>query len=433
MCRLAGRDLHRVQLSSMNAEIIAVGSELLTPYRMDTNSLFLTGELNKLGIRVLRKIVVGDDREHLHDAFRGAIERADIIISCGGLGPTEDDLTREAVAKLLGRSLKRNEEILRGIQERFRKFGRAMPEINVRQAMVPEGADALENTRGTAPGLWMETAGKVIILLPGPPTEMQGIFEKEVRARLARLSGKLRLFTRDLRITGMTESDVEQRVAAIYKEYGEAETTILASPGEIQLHPRIWSEDQAAATKLLDEMVKRFTLALGEKLFSTTGESLEEVVARNLQENRATIAVAESCTGGMLAERLTNVPGSSSYFRGGAVSYSNDLKSAWADVPKELIESKGAVSSEVALAMADGIRKRTGSTLGLGVTGIAGPGGGSPEKPVGLVHIALADENGPRELAFRFPGDRDRIRRQASQAALDMVRRHFLYETRAKV
>ena len=416
----------------MNAEIIAVGSELLTPYRMDTNSLFLTGELNKLGIRVLRKTIVGDDRENLRDAFRAGIERADVVISCGGLGPTEDDLTRETVAELLGRSLKRNDDILRGIQERFRKFGRAMPEINTKQAMVPEGAAVLGNSRGTAPGLWMEAGGKLVVLLPGPPTEVEGIFEKEVRPRLARLSGKLRLYTRDLRITGMTESDVEQRVAPIYSQYPQTETTILTSPGEIQLHPRIWSDDEPGATKLLDEMVKRFTLALGEKLFSTSGETLEQVVARSLLENRATIAVAESCTGGMLAERLTNVPGSSSYFRGGVVSYSNDLKILWADVPKELIEAKGAVSSEVALAMADGIRRRTGATLGLGVTGIAGPAGGSADKPVGLVHISIADDSGPREMAFRFPGDRDRIRRQASQAALDMVRRHFLYETRAK-
>jgi len=416
----------------MDAEIIAVGSELLTPYRLDTNSLFLTAELNKLGIRVLRKTVVGDDREHLRDAFRLGIERAGIVISCGGLGPTEDDLTRETVAELLGRNLKRNEDILRGIQERFRKYGRAMPDINAKQAMVPEGAVALDNSRGTAPGLWMEAGGKIIILLPGPPTELEGLFQKEIRSRLARLSGNLRLYTRDLRVTGLSESDVEQRVAPIYTQYSGTETTILASPGEIQLHPRIWSEDEVAATKLLDEMAKRFTLALGENMFSTAGETLEEVVANNLLEHQATIAVAESCTGGMLAERLTNIPGSSSYFHGGVVSYSNDLKTVWADVPKELIDAKGAVSPEVALAMADGIRRRTGATLGLGVTGIAGPGGGSADKPVGLVHISIADEKGPREHAFRFPGDRDRIRRQATQAALDMVRRHFLYTTRAK-
>ncbi|MHB8540186.1 MAG: competence/damage-inducible protein A [Candidatus Acidiferrales bacterium] len=416
----------------MDAEIIAVGSELLTPYRLDTNSLFLTAELNRLGFHVRRKHVIGDRDDDLRDVFLHALERVDVVVSCGGLGPTEDDRTREIVAEALGRKLKRNDEILREIQERFRKFGRTMPEVNTRQAMVPEGAEPLENTRGTAPGLWLETGGKVIVLLPGPPTELQPMFVREVKPRLARRGANLRLYTRDLRITGLPESDVDQRVASIYTQYAGTETTILASPGEIQLHPRVWSEDEVAATKLLDEMVKRFALALGENLFSTSGETLEDVVAKDLQEHRATIAVAESCTGGMLAARLTNVPGSSSYFLGGVVSYSNDLKSAWVDVPKELIEAKGAVSSEVALAMSDGIRRRTGATLGVGVTGIAGPGGATPEKPVGLVHIAIADEKGAKERNFRFPGDRDRIRHQATQAALDMVRRYFLYAPPAK-
>jgi nicotinamide-nucleotide amidase len=298
--------------------------------------------------------------------------------------------------------------------------------------MVPEGAEPLANTQGTAPGLWLEWDGKVLVLLPGPPGELQPMFVRDVKPRLARRGANLRLYTRDLRTTGLPESEVDQRVAPIYTQYAGTETTILAAPGEIQLHPRVWSEDGAAANKLLDEMVKRFALALGENLFSTSGEDLETVVANELQEHRATIAVAESCTGGMLAARLTNVPGSSSYFRGGVVSYSNDLKSAWADVPKEIIEAKGAVSSEVALAMADGIRRRTGSLLGVGVTGIAGPGGGTPEKPVGLVHIAIADEKAIKERSFRFPGDRDRIRHQATQAALDMVRRYFLYAPPAK-
>jgi len=416
----------------MDAEIIAVGSELLTPYHLDTNSLFLTAELNGLGFHVRRKHVVGDRDDDLRDVFLRALERVDLVVSCGGLGPTEDDRTREIVAEALGRRLKRNDEILRNIQERFRKFGRTMPEVNTRQAMVPEGAEPLENTRGTAPGLWLEAHAKVAVLLPGPPSELQPMFVREVKPRLARRGANLRLYTRDLRITGLPESDVDQRVASIYKEYAGTETTILASPGEIQLHPRVWSEDEVAATKLLDEMVKRFALALGENLFSISGETLEDVVAKELQENRATIAVAESCTGGMLAARLTNVPGSSSYFLGGVVSYSNDLKSAWVDVPKELIEAKGAVSSEVALAMADGIRRRTGASLGVGVTGIAGPGGATPEKPVGLVHIAIADEKGTKERNFRFPGDRDRIRHQATQAALDMVRRYFLYAPPAK-
>ncbi len=416
----------------MNAEIIAVGSELLTPYRLDTNSLFLTDQLNQLGIRVMRKVVVGDDRTELRDAFRESLGRVGLVISIGGLGPTEDDLTRETVAELLGRRLKLDPAILRGIEERFRRFGRTMPEINARQAMVPEGAEILANPRGTAPGLWLEANDRIVVLLPGPPPELEPMFTNEVQPRLAKRSGAVRVFTRELRVTGTTESDVEQRIAPIYTQYAEAETTILAAPGEIQIHPRVWSSDAAAAEKLLDEMVERITMALGENVFTTIGESLEDVVAGTLQMNRASIAVAESCTGGMVAERLTNVPGSSSYFRGGVVSYSNDLKTAWLGVPVELIEAKGAVSSEVAVAMAENIRRRAGSTLGLSITGIAGPGGGTPEKPVGLVHMALADEKGAKERGVRFPGDRDRIRRQASQAALDMVRRYFLYASRGK-
>ncbi|MFZ0636399.1 MAG: competence/damage-inducible protein A [Candidatus Acidiferrales bacterium] len=416
----------------MNAEIIAVGSELLTPFRFDTNSLYLTGELNRAGIRVIRKAVVGDDPKELRGTLQHALDIADVVVCCGGLGPTEDDLTRETVAELLGRRLIRDEQILRGIQERFRSFGRAMPEINARQAMVPEGAEVLPNPRGTAPGLWLEVKGRIVVLLPGPPSELQPMFEKEVRPRLGRLGVTRRLHVRDLRITGLPESEVEQRVAPIYKKYAESETTILSAPGEIQLHPRVWSDDAAAAERILDDMVNAFALALGQNLYSTAGEALEQVVARELQDHRATIAVAESCTGGMLAARLTNVPGSSTYFRGGVVCYSNDLKEAWVGVPAEMIEAKGAVSSEVALALADGIRRSTGVTLGLSATGIAGPGGGTPEKPVGLVHIGIADEKGPKERAFRFPGDRDRIRSQATIAALDMARRYFLYASLAK-
>jgi nicotinamide-nucleotide amidase len=266
-----------------------------------------------------------------------------------------------------------------------------------------------------------------VILLPGPPSELKGIYESEVRARLTRQGIAERLYSRDLRVTGLPESEVEQRVRPLYALYPETETTILATPTGIQLHPRTWSRDPAAAEKMLDEIVSRMALALGEHVYSTQGETLEDVVARALTENRATIAVAESCTGGMLAERLTNVPGSSSYFLGGVVCYSNELKSSLVGVPADIIDSKGAVSSETALALADGIRKRTGATLGIGITGIAGPGGGTPEKPVGLVHIGIADERGSRERASRFPGDRERIRFQATQQALDTVRRYFLF------
>jgi nicotinamide-nucleotide amidase len=413
----------------MNAEIIAVGSELLTPYRQDTNSLWLTDALNRLGIRIIHKSVVGDSPAEMHSTFGHALGRSQLVIACGGLGPTDDDRTRQTVADLLGRKLRLDENIVREIEERFRRFARAMPEINKRQAMVPEGATVLPNPNGTAPGLWLESDGRIVILLPGVPAEMKSIFDAQVRQRLERISSDERLFTRDLRITGLGESDVETRVRPLYELYPDTETTILASPGAVQLHPRIWSRNAAQAEKLLDEITQRMALALGEHLYSMHGETLDEVVARILTENRATIAVAESCTGGMLAERLTNLGGSSVYFLGGVVCYSNELKTSMVGVPKEMIESKGAVSSEVALALADGIRKRTGATIGVGITGIAGPGGGTPEKPVGLVHIALADEHGPREQAqrYRYPGNRERIRNFATQSALDAIRRHFLF------
>lgn len=412
----------------MRAEIIAVGSELLTPYRLDTNSLFLTSALNELGIRVVHKAVVGDTPDEMRSSFEHAMERAEVIVSSGGLGPTDDDRTRQTVAELLGRKLNTDEAVLRHIKERFQRFrpGRVMPEINARQALVPEGATVLPNPNGTAPGLWLEANGHVLILLPGVPNELRGLFETQVKPRLARIGGKLRLYTRDLRITGLPESEVETRVSPLYALYADVEVTILASPPGIQLHPSVWSDDPAKAEKLLDEIVGRMSLALGENLYSTRGESLEDVVARILTENRATIAVAESCTGGLLAERLTNIAGSSVYFLGGVVCYSNELKSQLVTVPAGLIESKGAVSPEVALAMADGIRRVTGARLGIGITGIAGPGGGTPEKPVGLVYVSIADEHGPRQKEFRFLGDRDRIRLFASQAALDMARRYFL-------
>ncbi|HWY42417.1 MAG TPA: competence/damage-inducible protein A [Candidatus Sulfotelmatobacter sp.] len=411
----------------MKAEIIAVGSELLTPDRLDTNSLFLTEELNKLGIEILRKTIVGDHRELLSEAFRDALNRVPLIISSGGLGPTEDDLTRETVAELLGRKLKRNDAIVDAIKARFRSFGREMPETNIRQAMVPEGAEPLNNPRGTAPGLWLDDGEHMIALLPGPPRELKPMFFEEVLPRIARRASSVRMFHRELRVTGLGESMVDQRIQPVYKRYSDVNTTVLAAPGEVQIHLRTWTDDAARAQKTFAEIEQGFDLALTDRIFSRDGSPLEEVVARLLTLNNTTISAAESCTGGLLAERLTSIAGSSSYFLGGVVCYSNEMKTAWADVPKELIEAKGAVSAEVAIALAEGIRRRVGSALGVGITGIAGPGGGSEEKPVGTVHIALASTSGVKERALRFPGDREMVRLQASQAALDLVRMHFLY------
>jgi nicotinamide-nucleotide amidase len=415
----------------MKAEIIAVGSELLTPDRIDTNSLFLTEELNKLGIEVVRKTVVGDDRGLLLEAFRDAVNRVPLIISSGGLGPTEDDLTRETVAELLGRRLVRNDSIVRAIEARFRSFGRPMPETNLRQAMVPEGSEPLENPRGTAPGLWIEDGERIVVLLPGPPRELKSLFREQVLPRLQRRTPPVRMFHRELRVTGLGESHVDHLAGPVYARYPEVRTTVLASPGEVQIHLRIWTEDAAHAEATFTDIERGFDLVLTDRIFSRDGSPLEVVVARNLLKQNATIAAAESCTGGLFAERLTTIAGSSAYFLGGVVCYSNEMKTAWADVPPEVIAAKGAVSSEVAVALADGIRRRVGSTLGVGITGIAGPGGGSEEKPVGTVHVALASASGVRERAVRLPGDREMVRLQASQAALDLVRIHFLYNGQA--
>jgi len=416
----------------MKAEIIAVGSELLTPDRLDTNSLFLTEELNKLGIEVLRKTVVGDNRELLAEAFRDALNRVPVVITSGGLGPTEDDLTRETLAELLGRRLLRNEEVVRFIEARFRSFKRDMPAVNLRQAMVPEGAEVLENSRGTAPGLWLEDKGRMIALLPGPPRELKPLFLEAVLPRLQRRVSGIRMVKRELRVTGLGESHVEERIRPIYTRYKDVNTTILAAPGEIQIHLRSWTEDSAQAETTLEEIVRGMELALGDRIFAHSAASLEQVVAELLTAEHTTIAAAESCTGGLFAERLTRIPGSSSYFLGGVVCYSNELKTAWADVPAELIAAKGAVSSEVAIALAEGIRRRAGSAMGVGITGIAGPGGGSEEKPVGTVHLAVSSPSGVKERQVHLPGDRDMIRFYASQLALDMVRMHFLYKNHAQ-
>jgi nicotinamide-nucleotide amidase len=411
----------------MKAEIIAVGSELLTPDRVDTNSLFLTEELNKLGIEIVRKTVVGDNRGRLLEAFRDAVNRVPLTIASGGLGPTEDDLTRETVAELLGRRLVRSESIVRAIEARFRSFNRPMPDTNLRQAMVPEGGEPLDNPRGTAPGLWIEDRDRMIALLPGPPRELRPMFREQVLPRLQRRVSATRMFHRELRVTGLGESHVDSLAGPVYTRYPEVQTTVLASPGEVQIHLRLWTEDAALAQTTFADVERGLDLALSDRIFSRDGSPLEVVVAHDLLKQKATIAAAESCTGGLFAERLTTIAGSSAYFLGGVVCYSNEMKTAWADVPPEMIATKGAVSAEVAIALADGIRRRVGSTLGVGITGIAGPGGGSEEKPVGTVHIAISNAAGIRERALRLPGDREMIRMQASQAALDMVRIHFLY------
>ncbi len=414
----------------MNAEIIAVGSELLTPFRMDTNSLYLTEQMNQLGVEVIFKSVVGDDLARLVAAAQHALFRSEIVIFSGGLGPTEDDLTREAVAEALGVSLKRDPEILERIEQRFAARGWKMSANNARQADVIEGATVLPNPNGTAPGQWLsgqiEGRERIVILLPGPPHELKALFEAECRERLHAKLPAAYLATRVLKVAMLGESHVDARVAPIYKRFADVQTTILAGAGEIQLHFKSRAETLEAAQTRVDEAADAVEEELDDSVYSRDGQSLEQIVGYWLQMRNATLAVAESCTGGLLGERITSVAGSSRYFAGGAIVYSNAAKTELAGVPADMIERHGAVSREVAAALAEAIRYRCESTLGIGITGVAGPGGGTPEKPVGLVFHALASANGTDVIERTFPGDRTRIRWFATTLALDMVRKKLM-------
>lgn len=412
------------------AAIVAVGSELLTPLRIDTNSLFVTEQLNLFGIDVIFKSIVGDDRGELASAIRGALNRVDLVVCSGGLGPTDDDVTREVVAEVLGRPLAEDEHIAAHIKARFAGRGLQMPEINRRQAMVPAGAHVLENTRGTAPGLWLEDEDRVVLLLPGPPRELKPMMAAVTARFLKGRAPGLALLRRAIRITGRTESHTEEAVRPLYAEWSAAPipvaATILASLGQIELHLSARAASRETAEAAVNAAALQVVERIGVDVYSTDGRALEQVVGDLLVTRNHRIAVAESCTGGLIASRLTDVPGSSRYVERGVVAYANEAKSDLLGVPAALIADHGAVSEPVALAMAEGIRSRANTEVGVGVTGIAGPGGGTPEKPVGTVAVAAAVIDVTQSRVFRFVGDREQVKFQASQAALDMVRRMLL-------
>jgi nicotinamide-nucleotide amidase len=397
---------------------------------MDTNSLYLTEQINQLGVEVIFKSVVGDDLRQLITAAQHALFRSEIVIFSGGLGPTEDDLTREAVAEALGVSLRRDPEIIDRIEQRFAARGWKMSANNAKQADVIEGATVLPNPNGTAPGQWLsgqiEGRERIVILLPGPPHELKALFEAECCDRLRGKLPTAHLATRVLKVAMLGESHVDARVAPIYKRFTDVQTTILAGAGEIQLHFKSRAETMDAAQARVDEAADAVEEELDDAVYSRDGQSLEQIVGYWLQMKNSTLAVAESCTGGLLGERITSVAGSSRYFAGGAIVYSNAMKTELAGVPADMIERHGAVSREVAAALAEAIRYRCESTLGVGITGVAGPGGGTPEKPVGLVFHALAGANGTEVIERNFPGDRKRIRWFATTLALDMVRRKLM-------
>ncbi|MDX6445388.1 MAG: nicotinamide-nucleotide amidase [Blastocatellia bacterium] len=410
----------------LSAEIIAIGSELLASDKTDTNSLWLTEQLNRLGIDVKLKTVVGDDDARLEEVVKDAVKRSRVVITTGGLGPTEDDITRKVVARALKRRLTLSEPMLAELRERFKSFGMNMPERNSRQAMVIDGAEVLPNPNGSAPGLYLEHEGCAVALFPGPPREMKPMFENHLQERLEKLAGDVRFARRVLRVAGLGESAVDERIAPIYSKYQNPQTTILFNSSEIEVHLRAQGRTEKDAEALLDDLSLKIEKELGNAVFSFRGEKMEEVVGRSLAIKGFTLAVAESCTGGLIAERLTNVPGSSKYFVEGLVTYSNESKTRLLGVDKKLILEFGAVSQQIARDMARGVRHRAKTDFGLAVTGIAGPDGGSEEKPVGLVFIALADEAHTEHKRFVLPGDRELIRWRASQAALDMLRRRLI-------
>ena len=416
----------------MIAEIIAIGSELLTPFRQDTNSLYLTEQLNRLGIEVAFKGVVGDDPQNLTDVAKVALQRSNIVILMGGLGPTEDDLTRECVAQALRLELKRDADIAAQLYARFAARRIKMPDNNLRQADLIAGAEWLPNPNGTAPGQWLQTKyegrPRIVVLLPGPPVELKPMFEAEVLPRLEKAVPRAHIASKVLKLAMLPESEADKRAAPIYmKHFPEVQTTILAAAGEVQLHLRSRAETLEIAQARIEKLAAELEEEFDEAVFSTAGESLEQIVGYFLDMRGATLAVAESCTGGLLAQRLTSVSGSSRYFIGGAVTYANELKTAFADVAPALIGEHGAVSKEVAAAMAEGIRKRCKATLGVGITGVAGPTGGTEEKPVGLVYVAVSDGVSKPEVKQRnWPASRELIRWWSTQMALDMVRRKLM-------
>jgi nicotinamide-nucleotide amidase len=417
----------------MKSEIIAVGSEMLTPWRQDTNSLYLTEKFNEIGVTVAFKTIVGDRRKDLVGAIRTALGRTDVIAIMGGLGPTEDDLTREAVAEALSLSLHRDNDQLAALHARAATWRVPMPDNNLKQADVIEGATVLPNVNGSAPGQWLDTKfggyRKIILLVPGPPSECRPLFDAECLPRLRAALPKRFIAKRTLRAAMIPESQADKLLAPIYTTYPDVETTILAHAGDIQLTLLCAKTTASSAQSRVDELAGRMEEALEDWLYSSGGESsdsLAQIVLYYLGLRQSTLAVAESCTGGMIAERITSVPGSSRSFLGGAVVYADALKDTFAGVSPQLISLYGAVSVEVASALATGIRLRTGATLGVGVTGIAGPSGATAEKPVGLVHIAVSDAQRTESVERTFKGDRTRIREFATQQALDLVRRRLM-------
>lgn len=408
-------------------ELVTIGDELLAGATIDTNAAVIARAVETVGWRVARRTTVGDDLAAIRDAVSQSLDRHGAVICTGGLGPTHDDVTKRAVAELFQRPLRLDESLWDALRARWRKLGRPIPEANRTQAEVPEGATVFPNPKGTAPGLALADArGGFCVLLPGVPAEMRAILEGSLLAWLARRGGASRAHRRLLRTTGIPEAEIADRVGPELERVRGLEVAYLPDPLGVDLRLTVWSERTEEASRCLDEAEGIVRGVLGSFVYATGELDLAEIVGEILRERKYRLAVAESCTGGLLGERVTSIPGSSDYFWGGVVAYDNAAKRALLDVPAALLEAHGAVSGETAAAMARGVRRRAGVEVGVAVTGIAGPAGGTPEKPVGTVWLAVSAPTGERTVHRQYIGDRLHIRSRAAQGALDLVRRILL-------
>jgi nicotinamide-nucleotide amidase len=403
-----------------SAEIITIGTELLLGQLVDTNTVTIAAGVAGIGIDVYRQTSVGDNESRIAQALTQALERADIAVCAGGLGPTIDDLTREAVAAATGRPLVRDEAAVAELQAWFARVGRTMSSNNERQAMIPRGANILENPKGTAPGFALELGEKIIVAMPGPPRELEPMLHNKVLPLLARKYNLHSVIaTRVLRTIGISESEIDTRIADLFRAGVNPSIAVLAHLGQVDVKITAKAPTLEQANALIDELAPEVKRRLGDHVFSDDGASLPAALGKRLRARGLTISTAESCTGGLLGELITSVAGSSEYYRGGVVAYSNEAKSKLLGVSPDLIARCGAVSEEVAAAMASGAAASFGSTLALSITGVAGPGGGTPEKPVGLTYIGLADaRSGVSVRRLMIAGDREAVRHRASLNAL---------------
>jgi len=410
----------------MIVEIVSTGSELLLGQIVNTNAPYLARQLNEIGYDAVYQTTVGDNRRRMASVLAIALERADIVITSGGLGPTLGDITKEVTAELLGRPMYLHEESVAHIKGFFERRHLTMTQNNLRQAMMPEGAIIVENHRGTAPGVIIEHESKTIIHLPGPPMELEYMFENGILPYFANRFGSQGLIvSKVLRTFGLGESALEERIHDYILAQSNPTLALLARSGEIHVRLTAKGETAEIAHRLIGELEPKIRERIGEFIFGTNEQALEQVVGEDLTAKKYTLAIAESCTGGAVSARLTDIPGSSAYLMGSVVSYSNKVKTDFVGVPEPVLQAKGAVSEETARAMAEGIRERVGTDIGVGVTGIAGPGGGTVEKPVGLVYIAVAGPKGTVVEEERFTGQRSGIKTRTVNATLDLIRRYL--------